>query len=242
MKSKLIVLVLFFAFAVIGAAAPEDSVPAPLVSVIFSNESNYIENLFTLVQTGDYFGNKNAGAYYSQFIPLNGIIKRDTFTFDPSAIAQGPNVYPFMFTYKGGMYYLLFVSSKILEEKTDFPFFATIIKVVDIQEKDNSAQIETIANLYFNQNDTLALSLQSDRLAFGNVTNQTLAGFVNGKQPTQAQRQPVRLTPKIVPKKRKVQLKPTAMPKPVVSVKVPAQSPRRPILSPLRTPAPAKVR
>lgn len=241
MKSKLIVLALFFTFAMIGADAP-GSVPAPIVSVIFSNESNYIENLFTLVQTGDYFGNKNAGAYYPQFIPLKGIVKRDTFTFDPGAIAQGPNVYPFMFTYKGGVYYLLFVTSKILEEKTDFPFFATIIKVVDIQEKDNSAQIETIANLYFNQNDTLALALQPDRLAFGNVTNQTMAGFVNGKPPTLAQRQPVKLTPRTAPKKRKVQLKPTSMPKPVVSVKTAVKSKRPPLLSPLRTPAPAKVR
>jgi hypothetical protein len=212
-------------------------VAAPIVSVVFSNEGTGIENVLTLVQTGEYFGNKNAGAYYPQFIPAQGMVKRDSFAFDPGALEQGPNVYPFIFTYNGDIYYLVFVTSAILEEKTEFPFFASIIKVSSINQADNSAQISTIANLYFKQNDTLVVALQPQGLAFGNLTNKSLAAFVDGKQSDTAKKK-VLLIPKIKPK-RKVRLNPTTKPKPVFPIK-PASN--RVQLAPRTVPAPASKR
>lgn len=244
MKLRIVVFLTITLHATVLADATEVAPAAPIVSVIFSNEGNELETLLTLVQTGDFFGNKNAGAYYHQLIPAKGIVKRDSFAFDPGALEEGPNVYPFMFTHKGGIYYLVFVTSKILEEKTEFPFFATIIKVTSIDEKSNSAEIETVANVYFNQNDTLAIALQPGGLAFGNVTNQTLAGFVNEKQPSQVVKKRVNLVPKIKPKKR-VRLVPTSKPKPVVSLKPQqrnsASGLRRGLLTPKTVPAPARA-
>lgn len=205
-------------------AVQEVTAPAPIVSVIFSNESNNLENVFTLVGSGDFFGNKNAGIYYPEFVPAKGTLERKSITFDPGVLQRGPNVYPFMFTYKGAFYYLLFITSAILEEKTNFPFFASIIKVSNIQVKDKSAEIETIANLFFNQNDTLAIAFQTNRLAFGNVTTKQLAGFVTET------RQQLPAAPQ-VPARRKVALQSNARAQPVVPVsprKVSAPIPPKP--------------
>lgn len=245
MKLKNIIILTFMTYGSFLAAAQEVTPVAPIVSVIFSNEDKEVEIVGTLVQIGEYFGNKNAGAYYHQLIPAKGIIKRDSFAFDPGALEEGPNVYPFMFTHKGDIYYLVFVTSKILEEKTEFPFFAIILKVISIDEKNNSAEIESVANVYFNQNDTLAIALQPNGLAFGNVTNQTLAGFVNEKQqPIQVVKKRVNLVPKVKPKRR-VRLIPTTKPKPVVSLKAlqkKSTSPlRHGLLTPKTKPAPARA-
>lgn len=221
--------------------APAMAAPAPVVSVIFGNQSNSFENVFTLVARGDYFGNKKGGAYYPQFLPAKGTLTRQTFSFDPLALIQGPSVYPFMFTYKEDIYYLVFVSAKLLEEKTDFPFFASIIKVTDIQEKDNSAQIDTIANLNFNQNDTLALGINSDSLQFYNMTNKTRAQFLEQAGTAKSSGSPVTLKPKTLPtnpsqKTRKVTLRPAVSPKPATPVTSPAKS-ASPLLMPKVKPA-----
>lgn len=221
--------------------------PAPLVSLVFGNESKTFETVFTLVQVDQYFGNKNAGAYYPEFIPVKGKLTRDTFAFDPGALTQGPNVYPFMFSYQGDLYYLVFVTSKILTEKTEYPFFASIIKLVDIDQKSNSAEIQTIANLYFNPNDTLAVLLGADKLEFYNVTQKTKAGFLEQKAPAPApvrpQSVPVQLVPKTVPKpvvaqKKKVLLQPNRRP-----VAAKPLNPKRsaPVLRPKTTPRPARA-
>lgn len=210
---------------------------APIVTMIFGNESNDFEIVFTLAQVGDYFGNKNAGTYYPHFLPNNGKITRETFTFDPGALEYGPNVYPFMFTYKDGIYYIVFVTSKILNEKTDYPFFATIVKITDVQEKSNSAEIETIANLYFKQNDTLALGLMADKLEFYNVTQKTKAGFITDIKEAQSPR--VQLAPKTKPKalpsnKKKITLKGTR--RPVAAQPIKRSPLKSPLVKPISTP------
>lgn len=213
---------------------------APIVSIMFASESSSFERVFTLVQSGDYFGNKNSGVYYPQILSPNNKIERNTFIFDSGALLQGPNVYPFMFTHKGEFYYLVFATSRLLEEKSEFPFFASIVKVAEVDEKTNSAQIDTVANLYFKQNDTLALILKKDNFEFYNVTQKTKAGFVKGAGQSQSL---VKLTPKVLPKRRKVSLKPLTSPKPVRSVAQPANAaPVRPLLKPIKSPAPAQVR
>ncbi len=224
------------------AAQAQGAAPAPLVSLVVGNESKAFETLYTLVDVDEYFGNKNGGAYYPQFIPVNGKVTRETFTFDPGALAQGPNVYPFIFTYKGDIYYIVFVTSTILTEKSDFPFFATIVKLIDIEPKSNSAEIETIANLYFNQNDTLAVLLAADKLEFYNVTQKTKAGFVNEKEKASVSQAPQsprpQLIPKTVPKppvakKKKVLLQPSR--RPVAAKRL------SPLLRPKTTPKPART-
>lgn len=211
----------------ITLCVPQEA-PAPVVSMIFANDSNSIENLFSLAESGDYFGAKNVGLYYPHFLAPKGQVKRDAFAFDPLAMVQGINTYPFMFTYKGNFYYLVFASSKLLEEKeqAQFPFFATIVKVTEIQEKNNSAQIDTVANLYFNQNDTLALGLSADKIEFYNVTQKTKAVLANGKVP-------LKLIPKTVPQKKKVVLQGTR--KPIVARPVKGSP-----LRPTAIPAPAQ--
>lgn len=229
----IIALIAQLTYAVPPEAPIENpTAPAPVVSMVFVNEGNAIENVFTLASSGDYFGAKNVGLYYPHFLASHGQIKRDAFAFDPLAMVQGINTYPFMFTYKGSFYYLVFATEKLLEEKArgKFPFFATIVKVSDIQEKTNSAQIETVANLFFNQNDTLALGLQADKLEFYNMTQKTKAEFV-GAQPAKS---PLKLTPKTAPKK-KVLLQGVRKP-------VAAQPVKMPLLKPTRMPVAASPR
>ncbi len=223
MKLRLQVILLSVTGLVYGVP-PENVAPAPIVSLVIENASKAFETLYTLVDVDEYFGNKNGGAYYPHFISVNGKVMRDTFTFDPGALAQGPNVYPFMFTYKGNIYYIVFLTSAILTEKTEYPFFASIVKLVDIDLKSNSAEIETIANLYFNQNDTLALLLGADKLEFYNMTQKTKAGFINEKEKARVSPSSQSPRPRTLPKlpagqRKNVLLQPSR--KPVAARKLP---------------------
>lgn len=239
MKFKLIIFIAIITYAGLLADDKPAIAAAPIVSVVFVNESENIENVFTLVCQGEYFGNKRAGAYYPQFLPINSTLKRDTFSFDPFALVQGPGVYPFMFTYKGGLYYLVFATGQLLEKKIDSSFFATIVKVSGIQANQNAAQIDTIATLNFNQNDTVALGMNESRLQFYNLTNRTRAEFISQEEakPTSGV---VKLKPKTMPKStqsRKVLLRPTTTPKPVTPIKAPVAPAKAPLLVPKTRPA-----
>ena len=183
MNLKLIIFIGILIPGGLWANGSASTAPAPVVNIIFSNESTDFESVFSLVSTGSFFGNKNAGAYYPQFIPENAQIKRDAFVFDPYAIQLGPNVYPFMFTYKGEFYYLVFLTTKILKEKTDYPFFASILKIESIPSDNRPVRIETIANIFFSSNDRLAVGFLKDHLAFVNVTDIKVARYAG--KPTQ---------------------------------------------------------
>ncbi|CAN5136135.1 hypothetical protein BH09DEP1_BH09DEP1_2240 [soil metagenome] len=216
MKNRLIVL---FAGVFIQASGMElekplpRSAPAPIVNIVFGNESKKIETVFTLVNTGLFFGNNNGGAYYPQFLPINGKVQRNAFVFNPAALLPGANTYPFIFTYKGDIYQIIFSSTKLLQEKTDFQFFATIIRIASVQEKDKSAKINTVANLYFNQNDLLALHMRADKLQFYNVTSKAAAEFYSQNE-VQNNNSPVKPKPK--PKPQGLPVNPAQIPKPPV--------------------------
>ncbi|GMU19180.1 MAG: hypothetical protein AMXMBFR12_03720 [Candidatus Babeliales bacterium] len=162
---------LLFIHATIAVAVPDK--PAPVVNVIFGNKSNNLEAVFSLAEIGSYQSIKNAGLYYPQILPAqSGQIKKDSVVFDPAAYSRGIGSYPFMFSYKGGFYYLFFSNSELLKEKSNFPFFATVIKVVGVDERTKSAKIETITNIDFNQNDVLVIALDQDEMKFYNMTTQ----------------------------------------------------------------------
>ncbi len=250
MRAKLLIFLL--SSLVLASASMKAELSAvkavPVATVVFGNETNALETIFTLVESGDYFGKQNVGIYYPEFIPQGGITQRDSFAFDPGALIHGLNVYPFMFTYKGNFYYLVLASTQLQKEKTDFPFFATIIKVATISGKENTAQIDTIANLYFKSNDTLAIGLLPDRLAFLNVTQNTGAGFVEQikakpagpslvpkKQPAPARKKKVILQGKTKPVAAKpVRGTPARAIGPLKQTTVPKAAPRPPVGSNIR--------
>lgn len=173
MKLKLIFLSGLMLPVVIHADDPKAN-PAPVVNIIFGNSTNSIESVFSFAGVGPAADSKITGLYRPQFIPQNnGQIKKDAFVFDPNAYARGVGTYPFLFTYKNGFYYLFFSSSKLANIKSEFPFFATVIKVSGLDEKTKVAKLQTITNIDFDQNDTLVIALDKDDMKFYNLTKKT---------------------------------------------------------------------
>lgn len=209
---------LVFMHATIAVAVPDK--PAPVVNVIFGNKSNNLEAVFSLAEIGSYQNIKNAGLYYPQILPAqNGQIKKDSVVFDPAAYSRGIGSYPFMFSYKGRFYYLFFSSSELLKEKSNFPFFATVIKVVGVDERTKSAKIETITNIDFNQNDVLVIALDQDEMKFYNMTTQVRFRPLSQEQKqSSASKSP----PPPVPARTGVRAPVRTMPKPPVPPRAPA--------------------
>lgn len=170
MKLKLLILV---AFLLPAAILAEDgpSNPAPIVNIVFGNSTDSVESVFSFAGLGPYLDNKKATLFHPQFLgPKSGELKINSIVFDPEAYTRGVGTYPFLFTYKGGFYYLFFSSTKLLGESAELPFFATVIKITGLDDKTKSAKVETITNIDFAQNDYLAIALDKDEIKFYNIT------------------------------------------------------------------------
>jgi hypothetical protein len=170
MKLKLLFLsVLIVSVAILAEDGPSN--PAPIVNIVFGNSTDSVESVFSFAGLGPYLDNKVAALYNPQFLGTkNGQLKMNSIVFDPQAYKRGVGTYPFLFTYKGGFYYLFFSSSKLLGESTELPFFATVIKITGLDDKTKSAKVETITNIEFAQNDHLAIALDKDEIKFYNIT------------------------------------------------------------------------